>query len=231
MINGNRQLNASKIKRIKQDINDGLDVLRYCPVLCIETNGKLDIIDGQHRFWVAKELKCPVWYVLVENFTLHDIARINSNTEKWKQSDYINCYVQQGNIHYQQLQDFLDKYAVPMSVALKLLTVGSVNHGAGLQEDAANGFKRGEFKVKTLKEAKEFMEQVSKFCEFKHYLSRPFLVAVDLVLKAGKCDFEELVGKFNIEPKQLQQRNSYKEYLANLEVIYNRGFKNRRTIF
>lgn len=62
MLQGNRELNNAKIKRIKFDIMGGLDVLRYCPILVIENKqtGRLDIIDGQHRFWVAKEMKSKV---------------------------------------------------------------------------------------------------------------------------------------------------------------------------
>ena len=60
MINGNRQLDERKIKRIIKDISDGLDVLRYCPILVKVNGDQLDIIDGQHRYYVSRKLKCGV---------------------------------------------------------------------------------------------------------------------------------------------------------------------------
>ena len=65
MINGNRMLNNSKINRIIEQIKSGNNMLRYYPIQVQENGDRLDILDGQHRFYICRKLQCPVHYILV----------------------------------------------------------------------------------------------------------------------------------------------------------------------
>ena len=94
MIKGNRGLDVNKIKKILGDIDRGTNLLKYVPVLVVEHEGKLDIIDGQHRFSVSKKKKEPVYYIIAESLSLYDIARMNSNQEKWKPADFTNSQIE-----------------------------------------------------------------------------------------------------------------------------------------
>ncbi len=231
MINGNRQLNQSKITKIKRDILQGLDVLRFCPILVIEKGDVLEIIDGQHRFWVAKEMKSKVWYIVVEDFTLMDIAKINSNTEKWKTADFINCYVQQENTHYKKLQEFMQETKFPLSVSQRLLNRGHISSDSGLDQSDGDKFKRGKFTVEFEDKARKFLDAVRLFKEFNYWNSRHFLLAIEIVLKNEKCDFIELVEKYTENPGELKKCDSVKGYLNNLEEIYNYRMRTRRVIY
>ena len=219
MINGNRQLNESKIKKIQRDIRDGLDVLRYCPILVVENGNRLDIIDGQHRFYVARTIKTKVWYIICENMEITEIAKINSNTEKWKNADFINAYVQKGNKNYQILQEFMDKYPIPLSVATKLLRSGRIMSDSG--DGSPFGFQRGEFQAKAKKEAYAFMELAERFNASNCWSKRGFLVALDKVKEAGICDLEELIEKVTAHPEKMIESGSYKEFLQSMEEVYN----------
>lgn len=98
MINGNRPLNERKIKRIISEIESGNDMLKYSPIQVRVCDDKLMILDGQHRFFISKKLNRPVYYILVlEDKTMQDIAKINSNVEKWTDENFINCYLTTGN--------------------------------------------------------------------------------------------------------------------------------------
>ena len=47
---GNRNLNLAKIEKITKDVDNGFNMLPYCPIVVSETpQGKFHIIDGQHR--------------------------------------------------------------------------------------------------------------------------------------------------------------------------------------
>lgn len=231
LINGNRQLNKQKIRRIENDILKGLDVLRYCPILVKEVNNKLEIIDGQHRFAVAKGLKSKVWYIVVEDISLFDIAKINSNTEKWNTNDYINCYAKQKNTNYIELKEFLDKTKYPLSVSLKLLSTGKVGSDAGVANKQAEEFKRGLFKIQFRQQAYRMFEATELFEGFQSRNSRHFIIAIDILIKANKCDLMELVEKYKDGNIKLQKKDSVKEYLVNLEEIYNHRMRQRRVIY
>src|SRR4051812_23470600 len=87
-VKGNRDVDHARVRKIINDIHSGLDILRYCPLLTVENGEFLEVDDGQHRLEVCKKLGSYVWYVLAEDLTIEDIARINSVTERWKTSDF-----------------------------------------------------------------------------------------------------------------------------------------------
>jgi hypothetical protein len=231
MIYGNRMLNESKIKKIKHDISHGLDVLAYCPILVSENvNQKsFDIIDGQHRFWVAKEMKKPIHFVIVPKMELMEIAKVNSNTEKWSKKDFTNCYMAQGNGDYKKLQDFQDKYDLPLTTAMLLLSKGYDIKDSGAFFNKA--FEQGKFKVEKEEEAIEIIECCKQFNVSPVWKDRRFIIAVSLIMKAKLCNIKDVIEKFFKDVDQLKKQANYKDYLINLEMIYNKGNHSRKVIY
>lgn len=125
-VNGNRDIIKSKVASIVNDIFNDTDLLRYYPILVIEKDGKLWIIDGQHRFAASIETRSNVWYILAEEFTLLQIAKANANISHWKAGDYLNLYIKTGNKNYIILDAYLKKTKFPFSKALLLLSTGDL---------------------------------------------------------------------------------------------------------
>lgn len=232
-IKGNRGLNLTKIKKIVRDIKNGNNLLPDFPILVSSGGGvKLDVIDGQHRLEAGAQTKKEIYFIIrKETLALEKMARFNSLQEKWKPRDFINCYIEKGIDDYRRLNDFVDQYQLPISIAINLLYFGVTGNDAGAQEDTAEMFRKGEFKVKHMKQAVEIIEECRKFEAFDGWNSRPFIVTISKILGADKCEFDELVEKFQSEPRQLQRHSNTKGYLTNLETIYNKGYHKRRVIF
>lgn len=231
MVLGNRELKEAKIKRIRRDITNGLDILRLCPIIVSESGNKLNIIDGQHRYFVARQIKSHVFYVISKEMPLGDVAKINSNQEKWSSKDFIHCYAVQGNDNYVKLQEFMDQYKISVSVSMGLLSIGLAIGDHGVQEEMKTKFERGGFETTNRLTAIEVADIVEQFSEFKQNKTRLFIVAICKLLKAEKCDMVELVNKFKKDPEVLKEQSNYQNYLLNLEQIYNKGIHNRRVIY
>ncbi len=228
MIQGNRPLIERKIAKLKKIILGGLDLLRLCPILCVENANRLDIIDGQHRFFVSRQLKSKVYYVLSERLELTDIAKVNNATEKWSAANYINCFAQNDNEHYNELRNFMDQYRLPLSVCISLLSGKTVKDSGGHHAD---DFKNGRFVCNTKSKAIEVAELIGQFKEFSGSRSRPFITAITIILDAGIADFDKLIAKFKKDPTKLTRCTSPKDYLSNLETIYNIGAHKRELIW
>ena len=229
-ISGNRVLNMPKINRIKRDIQNGLDVLKYYPITVHDRAGTLEIVDGQHRFQVAKSLGSMVWYIIMPDLmSLMEIAKVNSNTEKWKDDDFINCYAAQGNEHYIALRDFRAQYGFPLSSCMKMLRSGNASSETG--SSSKNAFHEGRFQVKELEQATELAETVKKFKAFPGHKSGGFIVAISKILTNGIVPIDEIVGKFEKNADMLTAQSNWKEYLVNLELIYNKGNHTRKVIY
>lgn len=231
MINGNRQIVELTVKKIMSDMASGLDVLRYCPIIVEEKNGRLNIIDGQHRFYVARKKKSTVWYILAENFAITDIAKMNSNSQGWKAKDFIHSYIQQGNPNYQMLQKFIDDYSLPLAVCIKLLATGTAIGTHGLDERPKENFEKGKFVVKELEKARLTAKFVYQFSEFPGFRNGNFIQALCKIQEARVCDLDDLIKKFKKDPTRLERQGTAKEYLTALENIYNIGAHTRRVIF
>lgn len=227
LVKGNRTLDMNKIKKILADIERGTNLLKYCPILVVERNKKLEIIDGQHRFMVAKKIKHAVHYIMAEEMSLYDIARMNSNTEKWKSKDFINCYCELGNQNYLRLDEFLKTYnGLPVTTAVTLLSSGKVAIGGNGMEQ----FQRGLFEIKEFDRATLIMNEVNAFDHSAKY-SRPFIQAIVKVIDAGIYPASDLAAKVNADPSQLQQQANYKKYLINLEEIAGKGKHKKVNIY
>jgi hypothetical protein len=231
-IAGNRPLNENKIKKIIKEIEGGNDVLQYYPIQVKVEDNKLLILDGQHRFFISKKLKRAVNYILVhENKTMIDIAKINSNTEKWSVANYINCYVQAKNQNYIILKKFMDEYGFSVGVCLNMLSNGTSGNATGGSRLLTNHFENGEFMVKTPDEAKELAEKVKRFSAFTNWRSRVFVFAIVRLLQANKYPFDDIVAAFEKHKDTYQDKAHWKDHLTQLETIVNIGKKIRVAIY
>lgn len=227
MMKGNRPLNQHKIARIIKEIEGGNDMLPYYPIQVKCDENKLIILDGQHRFFISKQLNKPVHYIIVvEKKSMLDIAKINSNVDKWKAGDFINCYTTAGINDYNVLNNFLQKYGFSLGVSLSLLAKGDPGSQNGSIAELHQAFIDGSFKVKTLAEAEEHGEFCKQFSAFKNWRSRALIIALHRIKQASKVSMDDLIDAFNKNPDMLKEHANLKDYIVNLEQIIN---VNKRT--
>lgn len=231
-VKGNRMLNEGKIKKMVRDMRHGLNFLSDFPIVTSDNGKKLQVHDGQHRLEAAIRMKAPVYYIMRKvEMNLTETARINSLQEKWKPRDFINCYIEKGVKDYKILQDFMDMYECPVSVALRLLHYGTAKSDGGAGDALTRAFERGEFTATHVKQAKDIMNTCRQFEAFEYWSSRPFIAAITRLLSADMVDMDELVEKFNKNQDMMQKRSSPKDYLLLLENIWNKGKHKREVIY
>jgi len=230
MINGNRGLNENKIKKIIKEIEGGNNMLPYYPIQVRVVGEKMEILDGQHRFFICKKLKVPVHYILVtESKSMSDIAKVNSNVEKWKPQDFINCYIQQGNDDYKKLQSFIESYKISVGVSLRLLSNGTPGV-QGSDTPLMEKFEHGLFKVTYWDAAVEIAELCKLFSVSELFRDRSFIIAIYRIKIAGLITINELAEIFLKQPEMLTRQANYKGYISNLEAIVNKGKQKRIVI-
>lgn len=231
MVEGNRKINEIKVARIIKEIESGNDVLNESPILVAENKNHLEIKDGQHRFVVAQKLGRPVHYILKkEAMSIYNVARVNSNTEKWKSVDFINAYSKAGDENYIKLGKFYKKYGIAIGTCLSLLTHG-VQKSDGSDESLTQQFQEGRFVIKKWSEAVQLAEICKNFEQFPGWNGRGFVLAISKIVQAGLCEMDKLVAKFNKDPRKLMPQPNAKGYLNNLQIIYNYDNSKQRPIY
>jgi hypothetical protein len=226
-LRGNRDLNEPKIKRIVKSVLGGLEFFQFCPIM---VNEDMYIIDGQHRFVVCKQLRRNIYYVIVPDFKLRQIAEINNNTSKWKERDYLNCYTDVGLEDYKVLDEFAGKYSISIKVAASLLMQGKAQTGG--QGDGKDFFRDGEFKVYFLEKATLLMDMVTEFNEFcTTFNTRSFIKAIETLHDCEKYDHTEFTEKLRLHNLTIEPKSTAKEYLIHMEELFNFKNSKRKTIY
>jgi len=227
-ISGNRNISDKKVKNIIDDIKAGLNLLPYCPIIVYIDNDTFFIIDGQHRFEVSQILKEPVYYVVSEKLNLRQIARMNSRSDKWTNKNFLDCYVNLGMKDYVILRDFIKKHHVVYSAAITFLMHGKIAGGGEPMET----FRNGEFKSNHFELADEIVTLTrSIFDRYTFSTDRFLIAAMHDIRNKGVCDWQTLRNKIKSAPNEMDKQSSKKEYIYNIERVYNHSNKIRVTIF
>ncbi len=91
-----------------------------CAIHCVQNgNGKLTVIQGQHRLHYAKKLGLPVWYIIDDTCT--DIYCLEAVRQNWSLTDFAEARANAGDKNYIKLLAFQKKHGIPLGAAASLL--------------------------------------------------------------------------------------------------------------
>lgn len=221
VIAGNREVTDTHVKRLMASIGRR-NLLPYTPIL---VNEKMEVIDGQHRLEAAKLLNLPVYYTMAEGAKIKDVQLLNAHQKQWTLEDYAQSYASQGVEDYQTLLSFYQNQDLPVSIAVWLLSKDK--WGGGHMRD----FKEGGFKITSLDEAYEVADRIKIFHEHttpQVRRSRGFVRAMRVLHRNEAVDWDRMKDKLGIYARQIPAYQTAKDYLREIEDIYN--FKSKGVI-
>lgn len=105
LLRGNRDITATRKSKIKESINE---VGYICNPIIV--NQKMEIIDGQGRFSVLKEMKLPIYYIVIPDIGLNECIAMNMSNTRWGYMDFIKSYANKGNPNFMNLQALMNDY-------------------------------------------------------------------------------------------------------------------------
>lgn len=211
-LGGNRKLNELHLKRLLSSVMTS-NLLSSNPIL---VNEKYQIIDGQHRFQVCKELGLPVYYLMTENFGLTEVQILNANTKNWKLDDYIDGYCDMGLPEYCYLQTLMRKTGYGMTILLAIFASGGVS-GSSIEN-----LKSGVLELPHKNRGLVILQWIN---DFKKYYEgadrRTFVLALVQLFAIKGYNHEKMLQKLHYQSMKLVDCTNTKTYLALLEEVYN----------
>lgn len=208
-IDGNRQKNLLHINRLKKSMAENY----LFTVLTVNEN--YQIIDGQHRFEVIKELNLPLHYIVCKGYGLSEVHRLNQNSKTWNADDYTTGYCNLGYDDYIKYSSFKEKYNLGHNEAMSLL-VGVAN------KVDIEVFYSGDFKIKSLENAEEIIEKIMLIEPYYAGVKRrAFIYTMMSLFKNPNFEFTEFLQKLKIQPTALQDCTNVTNYKLLIEEIYN----------
>lgn len=223
-LKGNRDINPGKVDKIKEVIQSGIDVLKYAPII---VNEAMEIIDGQHRYAVARELKGNVYYVIHKDADLSIVPTINSNHTKWRNVDFLNSYVDLKRDAYIELAFFMKAHeGISLSTAVKVFHAGTPT-----SSEAIEAFREGRLSMDNKNRAYHLGRLLSAFIPHTSspYSSRFFNVMITLDGN-GKYDHALMLRKLEESGRRIEDVKSTKTIIQDMESIINHRMRERVVI-
>ena len=183
----------------------------------IIVNEHMEIIDGQHRFWVCQELGLEVPYTIEVGATRDDAQLLNTAGRYWNIYDHLDAYADIGMKDYQTTSKFIDNHGFNIEEALALLT-----NTIAITGDMRYKFRGGTFKVKDLHLANKQANDILSFESlYDGVRRRSFVYAMLSCFSIPEFDIKRLRSKLAYQKNKLSEVNTKDGCLKELQAIYN----------
>lgn len=222
VLQGNRDLNLAHINRLSASFKDQQLMI---PII---VNENYEVIDGQHRLFVSKELGLPVYYIKCSGYGLKEVQKANTNTSVWTKKNYLESYCRMGYQPYLQFRNFMKQFPdFQISVAGQLLMNShNINKTSDRGRFMIKDFEEGKLVIKDIDKA---MRNARRLLDFKPYYSgfnrKAFVAAMITVFKNKNYDHDTMIKKLKSQPRKLVDMPKASFYIDLIEEIYN--YKNR----
>lgn len=155
-LDGNRPLIKSHIKKLKESVSNN-NFLNLHPIV---VNENFEIIDGQHRLEVAKQLGVEIFYILSSKVTDDHLITSNVNQKGWEVENYIDFYACKHKIEpYIQFKQMMIQSGLKPKAILNL-TLGIVS------TNLLQFLKTGKFKFPASENPQKILDF---YCDFIAY--------------------------------------------------------------
>jgi hypothetical protein len=212
----NRKPKVSSIEKLKERMKHKNFLSSFPVVVKKNSKGKLKILDGQHRFIAAKELKKKIYYVIDSRMNLADIPQINTSSKNWSAPDYLHYYSEQNVEPYARMKLLYDEYGYSVT---SLVGIAYESQYGG---DLLNIFKDGELKIDNYTKFERDVKKISNFKRFgKFCKGTRFVHALTLIINLDKYDHKRMLEKMELFSYLLFPQATVLDYIANLTEIYN----------
>lgn len=214
-VKGNREVNEPHLKRLQESILEN-NLLFANPII---VSGDYAVIDGQHRLEVARKNNLDIYYIIVpDKEALKVVKKLNTRVKSWSLGNFIDSNIELGIVDYQILKDFSKKYGITPSIAADLLQGKTSGY---TRSHASAELKEGNFKIKGLTGAIKLADALVLVRPYvgNAWKDRAFLKALQLAFKV--VGSKKMVKRLSTSPLKIVRQAGVKEYLRNLEEIYN----------
>jgi hypothetical protein len=215
---GNRRIDQGNLARLIKSFKENY---LFSPIL---VNQKMEIVDGQHRYFAAKSLGLPINYMQVKGYGIEQVQVLNTNSSNWDSKDYLQMYVDRGYDAYIKLKKFMEDFPeFGIKSALKIVTNGEGEDAKVRALDPKRkDFQEGRLKIHNLSLA---YENARKIMEYKVYFSAythlRFVSTMISLFKIKKFNNDTLLHKISLSPTSLVPCHNIEQYKDLLEKIYN----------
>jgi hypothetical protein len=215
IVKSNRDLNRGKIKKMIQSVKkDGL-------LIPIVVTKNFEVMEGQHRFAVCKNLNIDVPYIINNNLKKEHIITMNSVRYGWKISDYIHYWKTEGLQDYKDLSDQID-------IWINKASLSTIVNCFTTTQTAQKDVKNGKYKFNYNLGNKILSDMLTLSKEFDSAFDARFVRVIKGLYIAHNFDIKRLIH--NANKKKLRAYLNEKDTREGILEVYNYGISKKNRI-
>lgn len=198
-------------------------------ITLVMVNEKYEIIDGQHRAIICKELGLPIYFYIVPSYGVKQLSMAQVSSS-WVNKDFLHQYAENNQEDYIWFDEFISENGMSINNAQKIISL--------ITKDTLNkirySFENGDFKINTDTriEMEKFIVALKDFDFFECYTRGSFVSAFLELYFYGSYDHEVMKNKLksrkHILTKQIN-KDAYLELMT--EEIYSFKSSNNKIFY
>ena len=189
------------------------------PILCVQRNGKLYVVDGQHRLQACKTLGIPVNYIIDNNLNSESVTDINTTQKNMSQLDWIKRYAAQGNKNYAQLLQQIKYYKGIFSGKTERCV--ALAYHSGQNKTMRPYVREGKYKINGFKGTQilNLCQKLYAFYDDKAFLKYVTVSVVSNLFRDKLFEEKKLLKKIKLTKLNifLSEKDTYDEFIR----VYN----------
>lgn len=217
---GNRPINKNHVKQLARHMTETGNLTDMFPVT---VNDEMFVLDGQHRIKALQKLGWPVHYRIIPGGSLATVRAINGAQKNWSWLDFAHGWEKLGKSEYRWFLSLNDRYPSYGFRALMAFTQPTV---MGHRHDGTQtvGFRLGDYKCEDHAKAENLLATYAELAEAAEFHSREFALAMLQIIRGGAYDHGRMLKKLQQRKSTLQEFNSMRDNLRQIEEVYNYDF-------
>ncbi|MFA5377574.1 MAG: ParB N-terminal domain-containing protein [Dehalococcoidia bacterium] len=222
LLNFNRDV--EKTRRLEESMKKHGYIPAY-PIHCVSNGaGKFKIKAGHHRFYVARKLGIPFYYVVCEDKA--SIFELERSTNRWVVKDYLTAHMREGkNKDYVKVSEYMDETGIGLQNTMSML--GGHSAGSG---NFQSEFKDGTFKIRKDSDHAEIVKDIvlhAKKCGIAFFSNTLFVQAISKVVWVDSFCISKFKAKIKLFSGMMEKKANLQQHLDQLEDIYNRQSRDK----
>ncbi len=228
----NRDIVKSHIKRLAEEMTK--KELEQ-PIMVKENgDGKYDIMEGQHRYAVAKENNLPVYFQIENTLELDDIITMNTVKLRTKNRDYLKWfYIQAKNgvskyNNYITFDDYIKKYSLENKMHFAIMLI----EGTYMRQNPLwENFRIGKLEIKDYKKSCRLIEQFddigTHFPDYRKVSQSNFYAFME-AFNCPEYDHKRMMNQLAKPIVVLTKQIDKEAYQKQIHRAYNKQMKNSK---
>lgn len=187
--------------------------------VCRQGNSnKLKVVGGHNRLSVAAELGLPVAYITDDAIdNPHDDER--GGSQQWTAKDWIHAYASAGIESYTRLIEFMERHGLTQGSAIALMSGLS----AGSASCEMERVQAGKFAIGDMSHARAVVQitDAARDAKIEFATRQSFVAALSAALRVPAFDAGWMIHKIRKFPAHMTVRTTVKDWLDEIEALYN----------